>query len=259
MYLTFLSMSKERSLLIKIIYTAIFIALCFAGTFVSIPLGTSKIHLGNLFCVLAGLLCGPLIGGFAGSLGMGFCDLAMGYGWNTYLRSFIIKFLFGFIVGLIFRIVLKKKINGTLMLGIATGVGLIAFGWLLYGYLTNGSGYSLTAVIASSIFTIILLTALIASFWLPSSTKCLLFALVCGLLVNVVGEFFLRILFSLALGESFDAAFITSVSKLPAALFTSIVTIVFALLFFYPLYFATRKLNQVNDLNEYIIPTKKAE
>ncbi len=252
-------MSKERSLLIKIIYCAIFIALCFGGTFISIPLGTSKIHLGNLFCVLAGLLCGPLIGGLAGSLGMGFCDIALGYGWNTYLRSFIVKFLFGFVVGLLFRICLKKKINGTLMLGIATGVGLIAFGWILYGYLTNGSGYSLTAVIASSILCGILLIALIASFWMPVSTKCLLFALVCGLLVNVVGEFFLRILFSIMLGTTFEAAFIASVSKLPAALFTSIVTIIFALVFFYPLYFATRNLNQANDLNEYILPTKKAE
>lgn len=249
-------MSKERQLLIKIIYAAIFIALCFGGTFISIPLGTSKIHLGNLFCVLAGLLCGPFIGGLAGSLGMGFCDLALGYGWNTYLRTFIIKFLFGFIVGLLFRICLKKKWNGTILLAIATGIGFLSFGWILYGYLTNGSGYSLTALIASSILAGIILISLIASFWMPSSTKCLLFALVCGLLVNVVGEFFLRILFSLALGTSFEASFITSVSKLPAALFTSIVTIVFALFLFYPLYFATRKLNETNDLNDYILTNK---
>ncbi len=249
-------MSKERQLLIKIIYAAIFIALCFGGTFISIPLGTSKIHLGNLFCVLAGLLCGPLIGGVAGSLGMGFCDLALGYGWNTYLRTFIIKFLFGFVVGLLFRICLKKKWNGTLLLGIATGVGFLAFDWILYGYLTNGSGYSLTALIASAILASIILVALIASFWMPLSTKCLLFALICGLLVNVVGEFFLRILFSICLGTTFEAAFITSVSKLPAALFTSIVTIILALLFFYPVYFATRKLNETNDLNDYILTNK---
>ncbi len=249
-------MSKERQLLIKIIYAAIFIALCFGGTFISIPLGTSKIHLGNLFCVLAGLLCGPLIGGLAGSLGMGFCDLALGYGWNTYLRTFIVKFLFGFIVGLLFRICLKKKWNGTVLLGIVTGLSFLLFGWILYGYLTNGSGYSLTALVGSSIFTGIILISMIASFWLPYSSKCLLFALVCGLLVNVGGEFFLRILFSICLGATFDAALITSISKLPAALFTSIVTIILASAFFYPVYFATRKLNEVNDLSDYILTNK---
>ena len=96
-------MNKDRKLLSQIIYTAIFIALCFAGTFVSIPLGTSKVHLGNFFCILAGLLCGPFIGGVAGSLGMGFNDIALGYGWNTYLRTFIMKFLMGFLAGYIFR------------------------------------------------------------------------------------------------------------------------------------------------------------
>ena len=86
-------MNKDRKLLSQIIYTAIFIALCFAGTFVSIPLGTSKVHLGNFFCILAGLLCGPFIGGVAGSLVMGFNEIALGYGWNTYLRTCIMIFL----------------------------------------------------------------------------------------------------------------------------------------------------------------------
>ena len=245
-------MNKDRKLLSQIIYTAIFIALCFAGTFVSIPLGTSKVHLGNFFCILAGLLCGPVIGGVAGSLGMGFNDLALGYGWNTYLRTFIMKFLMGFIAGYIFRLCLKKKANGTLLLGISAGLSLALFGFMLYMYFVPDSGYSLIGVIAISILSLIMLSGFIASFWLTSSSQCLLFAMIVSLAINVTGEFFLRILFNVVTGVQFDAALVISIVKLPAALFTSLVTIILVVAFFYPIYFLTRKLNYLNDLNPYI-------
>lgn len=245
-------MNKDRKLLSQIIYTAIFIALCFAGTFVSIPLGTSKVHLGNFFCVLAGLLCGPFIGGVAGSLGMGFNDIALGYGWNTYLRTFIMKFLMGFLAGYIFRLCLKKKANGSLLLGISTGLSLALFGFMLYMYFVPDSGYLLLAVIAISILSLMMLGGFIASFWLTSSSQCLLFAMIVSLAINVGGEFFLRILFNVITGVQFDAALVISIMKLPAALFTSLVTIILAVAFFYPIYFSTRKLNYLNDLNPYI-------
>ena len=245
-------MNKDRKLLSQIIYTAIFIALCFAGTFVSIPLGTSKVHLGNFFCILAGLLCGPFIGGVAGSLGMGFNDIALGYGWNTYLRTFIMKFLMGFLAGYIFRLCLKKKANGSLLLGISTGLSLALFGFMLYMYFVPDSGYSLLAVIAISILSLMMLGGFIASFWLTSSSQCLLFAMILSLAINVGGEFFLRILFNMITGVQFDAALVISIMKLPAALFTSLVTIFLVVAFFYPIYFSTRKLNYLNDLNPYI-------
>mgnify|MGYP004457221493 FL=1 len=245
-------MNKDRKLLSQIIYTAIFIALCFAGTFVSIPLGTSKVHLGNFFCVLAGLLCGPFIGGVAGSLGMGFNDIALGYGWNTYLRTFIMKFFMGFLAGYIFRLCLKKKANGSLLLGISTGLSLALFGFMLYMYFVPDSGYSLLAVIAISILSLMMLGGFIASFWLTSSSQCLLFAMIVSLAINVTGEFFLRILFNVVTGVQFDAALVISIVKLPAALFTSLVTIILVVAFFYPIYFSTRKLNYLNDLNPYI-------
>lgn len=219
-------MSKERKLLIWIIYTAIFMALCFAGTFISIPLGTSKIHLGNFFCILAGLLCGPFVGGLAGSLGMGFNDIFQGYAWNTYLRTFILKFLMGFIAGFLFRLCLKKNANGRLLLGISSFLSLCIFGYMLYMYFVPDSGYNLISIIAISILCCINLAGLIASLRLRRDMSCLLFALIASLVVNVAGEFFLRILFSVATGITFEGALASSILKLPAALFTSIVTIV---------------------------------
>jgi len=245
-------MNKDRKLLCEIIYTAIFIALCFAGTFVSIPLGTSKVHLGNFFCVLAGLLCGPFVGGAAGSLGMGFNDIALGYAWNVYLRTFILKFLMGFLAGYIFRLCLKKKANGSLLLGISTALSLSLFGYMLYMYFVPDSNYSLLGVIAISILSLIVLAGFVASFYLSSSSQCLLFAMIVSLTMNVAGEFLLRILFGVATGIQFDAAIVMSIMKLPAALFTSLVTIILVIAFFYPIYFSTRKLNCLNDLNPYI-------
>lgn len=183
---------------------------------------------------------------------MGFNDIALGYGWNTYLRTFIMKFLMGFLAGYIFRLCLKKKANGSFLLGISTGLSLALFGFMLYMYFVPDSGYSLLAVIAISILSLMMLGGFIASFWLTSSSQCLLFAMIVSLAINVGGEFFLRILFNVITGVQFDAALVISIMKLPAALFTSLVTIILVVAFFYPIYFSTRKLNYLNDLNPYI-------
>ncbi len=246
-------MSKERTLLIKMVYTAIFIALCFGATFISIPFGTSKVHLGNFVCILCGLLCGPLIGGLAGSLGMGFNDIMLGYAWTTFLRTFILKFLMGFLSGLLFRVCLKKKSNGWILMGSSFVILLGLLGYSIYMYFVPKSGYTIVTIIGLSSLIGILLVSTIASFWLPSSSKPLLFSLTISLAVNVAGEFFLRILFSLAVGTTYEAALATSIAKLPAALFTSAITVILIILFFYPIYFATRKFNKLDDLSNYTI------
>lgn len=50
-------------------------AVAFVTNFISIPIGdVSRIHLGNPFCALAGILLGPVSGGLAGGLGAFFYD-----------------------------------------------------------------------------------------------------------------------------------------------------------------------------------------
>ncbi len=246
-------MGKERTLLIKMVYTAIFIALCFGATFISIPLGGSKVHLGNFVCVLCGLLCGPLIGGLAGSIGMGLNDIMLGYAWTTFLRTFILKFIMGFLSGFLFRVCLKKKANGWILMISSLLLLLAFFSYSLYMYFIPNSKFTLTTVIGLSVLIGILLVCAIVSFWLPESNKPLLFSLTLSLAANVVGEFFLRILFSMAIGTTYEAALASSLLKLPAALFTSAVTVIMIVLFFYPIYFATRKFNKVDDLAAYPI------
>lgn len=76
-------------------------ALVFVGSYIQIPVGTSRIHLGNVFCALSGLLFGPATGGLASGIGSMLYDLIdpryMAESWIT----FILKFVIGFLAGLI--------------------------------------------------------------------------------------------------------------------------------------------------------------
>ena len=130
--------NASKKVLYNMVIIALFTALTFVGTYVQIPLGTSKVHLGNFVCILAGLLCGGLVGGISGSLGMGLNDLPSGYGPDTYIRSFIVKFLLGFIAGALFRYLIKKEKKITYRFYFISGAFLITFITLLVLYLTKG-------------------------------------------------------------------------------------------------------------------------
>lgn len=76
-------------------------ALVFVGSYIQIPVGTSRVHLGNVFCSLSGLLFGPAAGGLAAGLGSMIYDLIdpryMAESWLTFLLKFVIGFLAGLI------------------------------------------------------------------------------------------------------------------------------------------------------------------
>lgn len=245
-------MKRKNKVLFKIVYIAIFTALCFIGTSIMIPFGSSKVHLGNFFCVLAGLLCGGLIGGISGAVGMSINDLVFGYGIATALRTFILKFLMGFIAGFLFRLLIKKKANGILLSWISAMVMILFMVYTVIMYILGVSGFSLLLVILSSVLALLLLINAIISFKLDNVLRNVSFSLIVATAINVAGEFFLRILFSLILGTTYEASLATSLSKLPACLFTSVVTFLFVLPMFYPIYKATRRFNRFNDLDNYI-------
>lgn len=108
-------------------------------------------------------------------------------------------------------------------------------------------------VFSAILFGLILFSA-IFSFKLNNVLKCISFSIIVALCVNVVGEFYIRILFNTFVhGMIYETALATSVSKLPGALFTSVVSMVFVIPIFYPLYRATYKINKLDDLKEYIV------
>lgn len=87
-------------------------ALVFVFTYIGIdipsPLAKTKIHFGNVMCLLSGVLFGALPGGLAAGIGSALFDL-MDPAWAPgFWVTFINKFAMGFVAGLLFQ---KLKMN----------------------------------------------------------------------------------------------------------------------------------------------------
>ncbi len=116
-------------------------ALCYVGTLFRIeiptPLGKTMIHLGNVFCLLSGLLFGGMKGALSSGIGSAIFDLLNG--WATSAPStFINKFVMGFLAGFIPR--LKGKNGDSLtfnIIGAACGIYAYNILYLTYSFLKN--------------------------------------------------------------------------------------------------------------------------
>lgn len=65
------------------------------------PLGKTMLHLGNVMCVLGGLLFGGVSGGFAAGIGSAIYDIMDPTFAPEFWITFILKFVMGFIAGTI--------------------------------------------------------------------------------------------------------------------------------------------------------------
>lgn len=247
-------MKRTNKILIKLVYIAVFSALCYVGTMIMIPIGTSKVHLGNFFCIMAGLLCGGLIGGISGALGMGLNDITFGYDYTVYCRTFILKFLMGFIVGSLFRFLVKKNWKSSIFTWLSAFLLAGLFTYILVMFTLGKEKYTLLMVILSGILFLLVLLNAIFSFKLDNVMKCVSFSLILATAVNVVGEFYLRIAFKMMLGMTYFDAKVISISSLPGSLFTSIVTLILVTTLYYPVYKATKSANQFDDLSSLLNP-----
>ena len=84
----------------KIALTGLMSAAVFVSSMISIPVGSSRIHLGNSMILLAGFLLGGTPGGFAGGIGSLLYDACI-YGADPAgcLVTFFSKFAMGFTAG----------------------------------------------------------------------------------------------------------------------------------------------------------------
>lgn len=92
----------------KIALIGVLSALVFAATYIhfDIPtaLGKCMLHLGNVVCLLGGLLFGPLVGGLSAGIGSAIYDLIdPAYAAEAWI-TFINKFMMGLVAGLICNI-----------------------------------------------------------------------------------------------------------------------------------------------------------
>ena len=255
--------NASKKVLYNMVIIALFTALTFVGTYVQIPLGTSKVHLGNFVCILAGLLCGGLVGGISGSLGMGLNDLLSGYGPDTYIRSFIVKFLLGFIAGALFRYLIKKEKKITYRFYFISGAFLITFITLLVLYLTKGEVIQMDEKRKFTISILLLsLLAVMSVFFFVIQLfvkkinlvqRYVLYVASIASIFNITLEFLIKIPFKVWMASlTWEGATIYAVSSLPSSLITCIVTTLFVTFIYIPLYTATQKINRLNDVYENI-------
>ena len=87
-----------------IVQIGLMAALVFVGTMfrIKIPAGIdgTMLHLGNVFCLLSGLLFGGVPGGLAAGFGSAIFDLTSEYA-SEFWITFINKFFMGFVAGLV--------------------------------------------------------------------------------------------------------------------------------------------------------------
>ncbi|MCR4562164.1 MAG: ECF transporter S component [Bacilli bacterium] len=261
---------KNYSLVYLISMTAMFTALCFGGCFVMIPLGASKIHLGNLICLLASLLCGPFVGAFAGSVGMGVSDIVAGYGIDTILRTFVVKAVLGLVSGFAFRWLIKGKKPHNWLLFLLSGVFYALFILFLSLYLFKGETIplgerklvvSILLIVSTGVLgTLLLIAGILFKKKLGLLAQFVVVSSLIGLLINMILEFALKIPLKMWIAEmSLEGAFIYAVSSLPSALITSSITLVIASLLYQPLYLASRRINHFDSLSPYIEEVLKSE
>lgn len=96
----------QRKVLVQIVSVGLMAALVFVSSLISIPvpsvIGISRIHLGNIFCLLSGFLLGGWRGGLAAGLGSAIYDMTN----PAYIAeapiTFVNKFLLAFVCGVVY-------------------------------------------------------------------------------------------------------------------------------------------------------------
>ncbi len=263
---------KNDKLLNKIVIIAMFSALACAGTFIQIRMPAGDfVHLGNFVMIVAALLLGGIAGGVSGALGMGLYDVIFYTSKpSTILRTFILKFLVGFAVGTLFRLIIKKDINskkilyGLAGLFIAVAVtftvlfvlgdksnfgfenGLSSTYANIFGT-KNSFSISLYIPIFSYLFGIGSLVAAILSNKLTKRSMAALVAISVAIFVNIIGEFDLRWLLEGLMVSDFNTSLIVATSKIPGSLITGFISVILSVLIYEPIYRAVKNTNLFVD------------
>lgn len=92
----------QRLAIVGVLSAMVFV-FTFLGIDIPSPLGQTKLHLGNMMCVLSGLLFGPLTGGLAAGIGSALYDLQNPAWAPEFWITFINKFALAFVAGMVMR------------------------------------------------------------------------------------------------------------------------------------------------------------
>ena len=99
-------MRKKKFTVKDLTMIGVMAAVVFVGNQIQLPpiptpLGPTRIHLGNVMCILGGLLFGAVPGGLAAGIGGAIYDLMNPFYAKEFWITFILKFAMAFVAGLI--------------------------------------------------------------------------------------------------------------------------------------------------------------
>lgn len=124
----------------KIVIAAVFCALVFTMTFISIPTpSVGNINLGDCMVILSACLIGGWYGVFAGAVGAALCDLAGGYAIYA-PGTLIIKALMVIVILIVRRFVFKNNKSLSLVVSGACAEVVMIIGYFVYEALILGYG-----------------------------------------------------------------------------------------------------------------------
>ena len=84
--------NKQDNKTYRIVFIGVMTAIVFVITYLRVPFFGSKLSFGNVFCLLSGLMFGPMAGGLPAGLGSGIYDLVGGYDIIQAVITFVSKF-----------------------------------------------------------------------------------------------------------------------------------------------------------------------
>lgn len=138
----------------KAVMTALFMALCCAGTLISIPSPASQgyLNLGDCFVILSGWLLGPVYGFIAGGIGSAISDVILGYA--AYApATFIIKGLMAVAAYFILKLLSGKQKTKTIVPEIISAFiaeAIMVGGYYLYDSFLSGNFVAAIAAVAGN-------------------------------------------------------------------------------------------------------------
>ncbi len=126
----------------KFAYMALFIALVFVFSKIfqipyTTPFGNTRFHLGNVLCILAGLILGPVHGGLSAGLGSALFDMTSPLYISSAPTTFINKFAMAWVAGWYFHKHTKASEKTRIILASVLGQVTYIILYLLKTFISN--------------------------------------------------------------------------------------------------------------------------
>lgn len=122
--------NKKKITVREITTVGLMAAMVFVASELSIPIptaiGNTRIHLGNVMCLLSGFLLGPVGGGLSAGIGSAFFDLVNPAYVTSAPFTFVFKFLMAWVCGILYR-AWKNKGKTVLFSAVAGTAGAVTY------------------------------------------------------------------------------------------------------------------------------------